>query len=196
MLYRENTFSPQNVFSAHGGYNSNQIQIFEDKLTATLIIDGNDYPMRASNQLHPTSMAAYFEIKVLAEGEAGCIELGLATSNNRIEKSVDVEAVSLCQNRFYRYSSVGTKEGSTNMSENGVYGPKFGLGDIIGCALNRRREIFFTLNGKNLGTGFKIDKTEHELGLYPCINFSRIGWVIRANFGKELFLFNVLNRKK
>ena len=189
MFYRENTFSAGNVF--HDRYKSNQIQIGKDKLTASLITDGDGYLVRASNQMHPTSMAAYFEIKVLAEGEAGCIEIGLATSNNMVEKTVDVEAESLGKNRFYRYSSVGTKEGSTNMSENGVYGTKFGLGDIIGCALTRRREILFTLNGKNLGTGFKIDKAEVALGLYPCIKFSRLGWKIRANFGKKLFLFSL-----
>ena len=190
IIYRGNTFSPQNVF--HCGCNSTHVRILEDKLTASLIADGEDYIILATKQLKPASKTAYFEMEVLTEGGPGCIEFGLATSNNRMKHRRDVEALQLNHNIFYKYSSLGKQINKANMYDHLRYGTKFGLGDIVGCTLTRRREILFTLNGRSLGTGFNVGQEEFKLGLYPCINFSRIGWKIRANFGNEPFLRDIL----
>jgi hypothetical protein len=146
--------------------------------------------------LKPTSNAAYFEVKVLTEGETGSIEIGLMTLDNETNEPKDVEALPLRQFTFYGYSSVGCKVQLSDISETEEYGTIFGVNDIIGCGLTRRRELFFTLNSKHLGTAFQITKKEPQLDLYPAIKLSRIGWKIWANFGKELFLFNLQGLKQ
>lgn len=189
ILYRENTFDPEKSFQS--GSQSTQIRLLQDKLTASLIGDAENCLIHAKTRMIPTSKAGYFEIEVLAEGDSGCVEIGLVTSNASDNSDKDVEALPLRQKSFYRYSSTGNKEGSPSVSENCSYGAKFGLGDVVGCALTKRREIFFTLNGGSFGTGFKLGQEEFDGGLHPCIGFSKRGWRIEANFGKKLFQFNL-----
>ena len=52
-------------------------------------------------------------------------------------------------------------------------------------------EIFFTLNGSHLGTGFKMAIAEFNDEFYPCISFSHIGWKVETNFGKKYFQYNM-----
>lgn len=190
MFYRENAFDPEK--SLNSGSQSTKIRLSQDNLTASLIEDAENCLIHAKIRMIPTSKAGYFEIEILAEGESGCVEIGLVNSNTPDNNSdIDVEALPLSQKSFYRYSSTGNKEGSPSFSENSSYGTKFGLGDVVGCALTKRREIFFTLNGSNLGTGFKLSQEELNRGLYPCVGFSKRGWRIEANFGKKLFQFSL-----
>ena len=141
-------------------------------------------------KLVPTSKAAYFEVTVLSEGADGCLEIGLFASNSDGGNN-DAETMPMTSKTFYRYSSLGKKEGSPNLAENTSYGSPFRTGDVVGCALTQKQEIFFTLNGSSLGPAFKHGDTETDL--YPCVGFSRIGWKAVINFGfKRMFMFNVL----
>ena len=177
-VYRENTLDPEKSFQS-----GTHIRLLHDKLTASMIEDVENCLIQAKNRMIPTSKAAYFEIEILAEGESGCAEIGLLTATVSDNSDIDVEALPLSQKSFYRYASTGNKEGSASVSENCSYGTKFGLGDVVGCALTKRREIFFTLNGSSLGTGFKLGQEEFDRGLHPCVGFSKRGWRIEANFG-------------
>ena len=150
--------------------------------------------IRAVNPLKPTSSPAYFEVEVIAQGNEGCIEIGLSTYKNEIDSSLDdggFEKIRISENQFYRYSNLGKKEGSSNTLENSVYGSQFGAGDVVGCKLNRRNEISFTLNGNSLGSGFKLPKEKQQEDLYPCISFTRNGWQVRVNFGKAPYTHNI-----
>ena len=140
----------------------------------------------------PTSKAAYFEITILSEGEHGYVEMGLLASNSSKEGISQNEGLPMSSKSFYRYSCLGRKEGGSSESENGSYGTPYRTGDVVGCALNQKQEIFFTLNGSSLGPAFKIADEEFLQGFYPCVGFSRIGWSVEANFGKKMFVFNIL----
>ena len=140
----------------------------------------------------PTSRAAFFEITILSEAENGFVEIGLI-SPPTYASSNDVESLPMKTKSFYRYSSLGRLEGGTSDSENCAYGSPFRRGDVVGCALNERQEIFFTLNGSSLGTAFRIADDIFAQGFYPCVSISRIGWMVEANFGlTKMFTFNVL----
>ena len=109
--------------------------------------------------------------------------MGLFASDSFDQANDDAETMPMTAKTFYRYSSIGKKEGSPNVTENTSYGVPFRKGDVVGCALTQKQEIFFTLNGSSLGPAFKLGDNQFEPGLYPCVGFSRIGWKAEINFG-------------
>ncbi|CAM9862780.1 unnamed protein product, partial [Phaeothamnion confervicola] len=59
------------------------------------------------------------------------------------------------------------------------YGPPFGAGDTVGCGIDfERQEVFFTCNGKNLGTAFGSVSG----ALFPAVGLHAPGETVRANF--------------
>jgi hypothetical protein len=81
-----------------------------------------------------------------------------------------------------------------------LYGPTFKTGDVIGCCLDfGNGQVFYTLNGKNLGVAFcpewSVNPYEKQL-IFPCIGLHSVGERIRINLGKERFVFNILEYVK
>src|SRR5690606_32332817 len=68
------------------------------------------------------------------------------------------------------------------------YGPKFSLGDTVGCGIHyTKKEVFFTKNGKYLGCAFyNVCKK-----LYPTIGLHSYGERVTANFGSLPFKFDI-----
>jgi hypothetical protein len=76
------------------------------------------------------------------------------------------------------------------------YGPTFTAGDVIGCGIDFTVEtLFYTHNGADLGSpsstlGDAIDD------LYPTVGLRSMGERVRANFGKEDFMFDIEHYKR
>eukprot|EP00549_Striatella_unipunctata_P017152 CAMPEP_0118684340 /NCGR_PEP_ID=MMETSP0800-20121206/6587_1 /TAXON_ID=210618 ORGANISM="Striatella unipunctata, Strain CCMP2910" /NCGR_SAMPLE_ID=MMETSP0800 /ASSEMBLY_ACC=CAM_ASM_000638 /LENGTH=200 /DNA_ID=CAMNT_0006581031 /DNA_START=626 /DNA_END=1228 /DNA_ORIENTATION=+ len=70
-----------------------------------------------------------------------------------------------------------------------AYGPRFGPGDTIGCGLDYVHDtLFFTLNGRNLGTAFVVRMGKERW--YPTVGLDSSDW-IHCNFGQEPFVFDL-----
>ena len=70
------------------------------------------------------------------------------------------------------------------------FGPRYGCNDVIGCGLNHRdASIFFTLNGKMLGTAFTGVSTDKEL--YPTVGIDS-NCSVHFNFGMKPFQFSLV----
>lgn len=63
------------------------------------------------------------------------------------------------------------------------FGPRYGCNDTIGCGLNHLDStIFFTLNGKMLGTAF--EDIPRDVDLYPTVGIDS-NCSVHFNFGKD-----------
>lgn len=94
--------------------------------------------------------------------------------------------------KSYGYKSDGkiynNKVGPGNGDE---YGAKFEKGDVVGCGLIMpRRQVFFTCNGRYLGTAFSNVEILKD-SLYPSVCLQSLNEEITSNFGTELFLFDL-----
>ncbi|RYP25263.1 hypothetical protein DL765_000144 [Monosporascus sp. GIB2] len=72
-------------------------------------------------------------------------------------------------------------------TSNSIYshsiGPKWGMGDTVGCGIDfSRGTIFYTKNGELIGEGFRDVKSSR---VFPCVGLSSEGTTIRSNFGLD-----------
>eukprot|EP00597_Dinobryon_sp_UTEXLB2267_P014789 CAMPEP_0170113988 /NCGR_PEP_ID=MMETSP0020_2-20130122/10357_1 /TAXON_ID=98059 /ORGANISM="Dinobryon sp., Strain UTEXLB2267" /LENGTH=177 /DNA_ID=CAMNT_0010340731 /DNA_START=532 /DNA_END=1065 /DNA_ORIENTATION=+ len=74
----------------------------------------------------------------------------------------------------------------------GTFGPTFGFNDTVGCGLDHSKQsIFYTLNGKLLGTAFQNVRPNIEL--YPTVGIDA-HCTVQFNFGAdEPFVFDLRN---
>lgn len=124
----------------------------------------------------------YFEITILNEGVTGRIGVGLCDREFQLGKMPGWEAGS------YAYHG----DDGLLFRQTGVrgaqYGPKYGTNDVIGCCWDQvDGAVFFTRNGKALGTAF------YKLygALYPTVGMQSKCGRIQANFGKEEFVYDI-----
>jgi hypothetical protein len=114
----------------------------------------------------------------------------------------------------YALKADGKLQSAHFAPEAGFSKTTFGKGDTVGCGLIiSTREVFFTLNGKFVGIGFKgIDlgldatmlsndlksaeiqsKQVAHTKLYACICLQSQGETISANFGTKPYCFDIVS---
>ncbi len=144
-------------------------------------------------------MIAYYEVEILAQSEntvpddedsippitrtrthtAECVAVGIATENFHIHSRMPGwDSLSF----GYHGDDGGIFHSSGGMVEH--FGPTFGKGDIVGCGIDYvAQAIFFTLNGKFLGYGWKnIGVDFLQKNLYPVVGIDTNAF-ITLNFG-------------
>lgn len=140
-------------------------------------------------------MMAYFEVSILPNPEAqvsqqssSCVAVGLSTQNFQSPGRMPGWDAS---SYGYHGDDGGLFHSHGEMLR--VYGPKFNVGDTVGCGVNYMNGgIFFTLNGDFLGYAWLNEQivTEGREELYPTVGVDSKDF-IACNFGNESpFVFN------
>ena len=123
----------------------------------------------------------YFEVEILATNcHDELISIGLCDEEAKLVKIPGLEVKS-----WGYHNDDGRIVASQSTAK--AYGPKYFVGDIIGCGISfRNNNLFFTKNGLSLGTAFQ----DVEGTLYPCVGL-KAGESIKCNFGSEDFRFDI-----
>lgn len=124
----------------------------------------------------------YFEITIVDQGETGRIGVGLCNRDVKLGKMPgwDTGSYAYHGDDGLLFKQMG------HTGEN--YGPKYGTDDVIGCCWDHvDRAVFFTKNGKHLGPAF------HGLTgvLYPTVGMQSTSGRVRANFGRDRFVYDI-----
>lgn len=122
----------------------------------------------------------YFEIEITNQGAGEFVGIGLC------DEEVSLTKVPGLDHKSWGYHSddgrITACQGTAKQ-----YGPKFGSGDVIGCAINfKKNSVFYTKNGLPLPTAFQDVKGT----LYPCVGIKK-GISVYANFGQDEFRFDI-----
>jgi hypothetical protein len=143
--------------------------------------------IRADRPLLSRHGICYYEVTILRsrpeDAKRMPIGVGLCTEKASLERSPGWESESWGYHgddgRIYAGSTVGKP-----------YGPRFGVGDVIGCGIDfRKGYLFFTLNGTrkdNIPHSARADQQ-----LYPVVGIRQPKVSIQANFGTSPFVFNL-----
>eukprot|EP00245_Coleochaete_scutata_P013324 TRINITY_DN538_c0_g2_i1.p1 TRINITY_DN538_c0_g2~~TRINITY_DN538_c0_g2_i1.p1 ORF type:complete len:449 (-),score=62.75 TRINITY_DN538_c0_g2_i1:85-1431(-) len=166
------------------------LHVSTDKLTVQYSGSGNhgnDVGAVQANHPVPTQrLLYYFEITVKDRGERGEVVLGFTDPNFKTTRQPGWEVNS------YGYHGVDGKvyrgKGTQEDPFGELYGPTFTTGDVVGAGINHAtQEIFFTKNGKLLGTAFR----EVKGVLYPTIGLHSPDEKVEVNFGQSPFVFDI-----
>ena len=119
---------------------------------------------------------AYYEAAITKEG-LGRFGWSTIAANHELGKD----------GRGFGFGGTGMKSFNGNFE---AYGEKFGVGDIVGCYLDRNTsEVSYSINGKHCGKAFDIPQSIKASDiLFPA--FASKGGNFKFNFGDEPFKYN------
>ena len=142
----------------------------------------NDVGAVQSDHPVPLDMEVfYFEFTVLSSGDRGCIVLGFSDPGFKLSRQPGWEP-----NSYGYHGDDGRKYHSSGGGEE--YGPQYSVGDTVGAGYHLgRQEIFFTKNGKHLGTAF----TGVHGTLLPTVGLHSNDEHVELNFGRKPFKFDI-----
>ncbi|RYP87441.1 hypothetical protein DL770_004779 [Monosporascus sp. CRB-9-2] len=151
----------------------------EVKYTAPRGTREHDYEVcsiRADNPIPPQVGLYYFEVTIVSEvhplqrrQSEATVCVGLSSKNVALSRPPGWEAES-----YGYHGDDGEAYNQQNVGKR--YGPRFGMGDTIGCGVNfRTKTVFFTKGGQNLKTAFRDVKGK----LYPTVGVKKAGEHIR-----------------
>lgn len=132
----------------------------------------------------PTSGIAlyYFEATVIDAGSTGGLGIGFSGEGVKLEKMPGWEPCS-----FGYHGDDGFTYNETGLPGD-KYGPKFGMGDVVGCCWDMvDGTVFFTKNGLHLGVAFRGLRGT----LYPTIGMQTKGGRFTINFGASPFKYDI-----
>lgn len=154
-------------------------------------------------------MIAYYEVNIQAKHQedsdddqrrpsilrpnnrpSECVAVGLATESFHLHTRMPGWD---SQSFGYHGDDGGIFHSSGGMVER--FGPCFGPGDTVGCGVDYVvKGVFFTLNGKFLGYGWKgLDESLLFQDLYPIVGIDTNA-TIEMNFGSKPFQYNLSER--
>ncbi|KAJ3106460.1 Ran-binding protein 9 [Phlyctochytrium planicorne] len=141
---------------------------------------------RAHSPFQPKDQVGYFEVKVVSSSDRVTISVGVAQSSSALNKHPGFETSS--------YGYFGDDGSRVNSGHGyGGYGPRFGVGDVVGCGFYFvKGVIFFTLNGKYLGDAFTAEPDP----LFPSVGLHHPSEAVEVNFGDNRFVFDLLRYKQ
>lgn len=159
--------------------------ISTDKLSAKYTGEGNhgnDVGAVQGNRPCPIRrLLYYFEISIKDRGLKGFISIGFTDEHFKTSRQPGWEP-----NTYGYHGDDGLLYHGQGRGD--AFGPTFTAGDTVGAGINyASQEIFFTKNGKLVGTHFKDVKCP----LYPSIGLHSLNERIEVNFGQRPFVFNI-----
>ncbi len=182
----------KHVMNAVGAYFSKAIEKHPKPFQPFVSPFVSSLGIRTQVDLTPRLMA-YFEISILRNSEAqptssSCVAIGLSTRQFQSRgRMPGWDTFSF----GYHGDDGGLFHSHGEMLR--VYGPKFGVGDTIGCGVNYvNGGIFYTLNGDFLGYAWLNEQlvSEGRTDLFPTVGVDSKDF-IAYNFGNESpFVFN------
>ncbi|KAL3698051.1 hypothetical protein R1sor_012127 [Riccia sorocarpa] len=159
--------------------------ISTDKLSARYAGEGrhgHDVGAIQANRPAPQQrLLYYFEIYLKDQGQRGTISIGFTDENFKMSRQPGWEP-----NSFGYHGDDGKLYHGQGKGYN--FGPTFTTGDHVGAGINyASQELFFTKNGKLVGTVLKEGKGP----LYPTIGLHSPSERVEVNFGQKPFVFDI-----
>eukprot|EP00249_Psilotum_nudum_P007140 c20336_g1_i1 orf=333-1706(+) len=156
-----------------------------DKLSAKYIGEGqhgNDVGAIQGNRCAPCRrLLYYFEISIKDRGQKGFISIGFSDEHFKTGRQTGWEP-----NSYGYHGDDGMLYHGQGKGDN--FGPTFTAGDTVGAGINyASQEIFFTKNGKLVGTCTK----DVKVPLYPTIGLHSPNEKVEVNFGQRPFIFDL-----
>ncbi|XP_072969696.1 ran-binding protein M homolog [Typha angustifolia] len=143
---------------------------------------GHDVGVVQADCPAPTKrLVYYFEMTVKNAGIKGQVAIGFTMEQFKMRRQPgwEVNSYGYHGDDGYLYRGHGKGE---------AFGPTFTTGDTVGAGINyASQEIFFTKNGKPVGTVSKDIKGP----FYPTIAVHSQNEEVTVNFGKQPFLFDI-----
>ncbi|RYP08536.1 hypothetical protein DL764_001867 [Monosporascus ibericus] len=152
-------------------------------LTSTLHLVNWERGFCRANHPVPFGMTRYYyEIAVTQAAFTDSVALGFTNRYTPVDNLPGWQDYG-GPNWGYHGGDGGLFEYSSNNDYPQSIGPKWGMGDIVGCGIDFSRcTIFYTKNGELLGEGFRDVKSSR---VFPCVGLYAEGPTIRANFGLD-----------